>query len=202
MDILNADFSQFEGTNCYCSAESAGKIREALREFPAGSICYIGTGDYHYISLFRAEMLDSDFTLVLFDNHSDDQKGAFDSDVLSCGNWVLEVRRLPRCKGTVWLRNADDAANFKAEGPIFLSIDLDVLSTEYARTDWDQGSMTLPELCNAIRTMAESSAIIATDICGGISESKGGGDTDREVNAATINRIADVISGTGGTELL
>lgn len=193
MDIFSLDFSNMEGTGCYCSEESAAAIRRRAEELPSGSTAFIGSGDCHYISLFRAETIREDFTLVLIDNHSDDQNGAFDSDILSCGNWVLQVRKLPRCKKTVWIRNFSDFDPQADYGRIFLSIDLDALSREWARTDWDQGDMSLEQLTGIVRRLAPK--VILCDICGALSESKGGSEADSVVNTATIHAIAEALDG-------
>ena len=85
LDGTVLDFSALEGTECYCSAESAAAIRSALAPYGPGGIHWIDSGDYHYTSLFIQELITEPYSLVLFDNHPDDQPGAFGSDLLSCG---------------------------------------------------------------------------------------------------------------------
>ena len=101
MERINVDFSHLEGTNCYCSAESAAVIRQEIAGLPAAAFHCIGTGDYHYQTLFWLEKLQEPFCLVLFDNHPDDQDGAFGGELLSCGGWVAAARRLPCCRADV-----------------------------------------------------------------------------------------------------
>ena len=57
MQRIIADFSAFEGTNCYCSAESAERIRRAVADLPLHAFHVIGTGDYHYQTLFWLERI-------------------------------------------------------------------------------------------------------------------------------------------------
>lgn len=187
--IISSDYSELEGTCCYCSAESAARIREDISALPLEAIHMIGTGDYHYISLFWAERIDEPFGLVLYDNHPDDQPCAFGGDVLSCGSWVADVRALPCCRADARIRDAAAAADFDAGLPVYISIDLDVLAPEYARTDWDQGSMTLDGLCASLAAIRGSRRIIGVDICGGITRSQGGTDADFELNAAAVSAI-------------
>lgn len=52
--------------------------------------------------------------------------------------------------------------------PLYFSIDEDVLSEAYARTNWEQGEMTLPELEAILQWLAQGSRIIGADICGGL----------------------------------
>lgn len=218
MKVIRSDFSALEGTNCYCSEESAAHIRQAVSSLPLNAVHMIGTGDYHYISLFWLERIQEPFTLVLFDNHPDDQPSAFSPDTLSCGSWVAEARKLPCCIGTYWLTKADCEAAGKnlrcthpttgfaggppvheATGghgfsrlplrlqgqPIYISIDLDVLSREYARTDWDQGTMSLDDLTEAVLELKKSTRIIGVDICGGLTIQKGASPEDLAINAGT-----------------
>ena len=75
MEVVESVFSYLEGTNCYCCDESAAIIREKVSQLPLDAVHLIGTGDYHYVSLFYLERISHPFRLVLFDNHPDDQKG-------------------------------------------------------------------------------------------------------------------------------
>ena len=186
MERIFVDFSAFEGTNCYCSAESAGLIRHILAGMPLRAFHCIGTGDYHYVSLFWLERVSEPFLLVLFDHHPDDQPAAFGADLLSCGGWVADARRLPMLRSDVWIR---DAADFPAlrtlpDLPLYLSVDLDVLSEDYARTDWDQGRMTLDELSGALRELTASRRILGVDLCGGHTLGKGASPEDLALNAS------------------
>ena len=187
MQRIFADFSSFEGTNCYCSAESADRIRQALAELPLHAFHFIGTGDYHYQTLFWLERVAEPFSLVLFDHHPDDQEGAFGEDLLSCGGWVARARRLPCLQADVWIRDAADfpALDALPRLPVYLSLDLDVLSDRFARTDWDQGAMTLGEMQTALRALAASRRILGVDLCGGNTPEKGASPEDLALNAST-----------------
>ena len=188
--IIDCDFSGLEGTCCYCSEQAARQIRQAIQGLPVHAVHKIGTGDYHYISLFWLERLSIPFTLVLFDNHPDDQQTAFGGGLLSCGSWVEEARKLPSCQASVWIRKADDLVRLpEIAGPVYLSVDLDVLSPEYARTDWDQGDMDLPTLASAIEGLMADQTVLGADICGGITPGKGGSEADFAINDATTSAI-------------
>ena len=69
--------------------------------------------------------------------------------------------------------------------PIYISIDKDVLTKDYARTNWDQGCMTLPQLEAAVRRVAAGHRLLGTDVCGGLTRDKGGNDADFEINLRT-----------------
>lgn len=186
MQRIIADFSALEGTNCYCSADSASRIRLAVAGLPLHAFHEIGTGDYHYQTLFWLERIEEPFSLVLFDHHPDDQPGAFGAELLSCGSWVAAARRLPCLRADRWIR---DAAGFSAldslpDLPLYISIDLDVLSPDYARTDWDQGDMTQEELSSALRSLVASHRILGVDLCGGITPEKGASPADLALNAS------------------
>ncbi|MCR5071136.1 MAG: hypothetical protein K6A62_04335 [Bacteroidales bacterium] len=196
MKRVIADFSALEGTNCYCSADSADHIRELIAGLPLNAFHTIGTGDYHYISLFWLERIEEPFQLVLFDHHPDDQPGAFGDDLLSCGSWVAHARSLTYLRRDCWIQ---DAADFPAladlpDLPVYLSIDLDVLSPEYARTDWDQGRMTLPELSGALRSLIASHRILGVDLCGGHTLEKGASPEDLALNAVTGEALFDLFA--------
>lgn len=69
--------------------------------------------------------------------------------------------------------------------PVYVSIDLDVLTTEYARTDWDQGCMTLMQLESAVLLATRGHRLLGADICGGLTRAKGASDADFELNLKT-----------------
>ena len=69
--------------------------------------------------------------------------------------------------------------------PVYISIDKDVLTKEYARTNWDQGCMTLPQLEAAVRRVAAGHRLLGVDVCGGLTRDKGGNDADFEINLRT-----------------
>lgn len=139
-----------------------------------------------------------------------------------CGNDALEGRT---CVGAdscparskLILLSADVEPSVLAglvEGcNIYISIDKDVMTREYARTDWSQGVMTLPSLLDflfalmdaggagpctrqagvplgAVKERSARVNILGVDICGGLSEAKGGRSEDFHINATADCAIA------------
>ena len=186
LDGTVLDFTSLEETRCYCSPRSADIIRAALAPYGPGGVHWLDSGDYHYVSLFIQEMIEEPYSLVLFDNHPDDQAGAFGQELLSCGSWVSYVRRLPD-----WREDASD---------VYISIDKDVLSREYARTDWDQGSMTLDELFASIKDISLKHKIIGVDICGELKNSDQTCSEDVSINSKTNRLIRDFLLNLPGFE--
>ena len=163
------DFRQLEGTACYCDPEAEALLQEAVAKLPLNALHWIDSGDYHYLSALWLRRLERPARLFLFDNHPDDQPGAFGAGLLSCGSWVDEVRR---------------------SNPL-VSIDLDYLSPEYARTDWDQGKASLPDLLDKLDAIRSTYGIAGVDICGGITLAQGGRAEDFAVNRATRQALQD-----------
>lgn len=52
------------------------------------------------------------------------------------------------------------------DGPVYISVDKDVLDPDNAVTNWDQGSMTLRQLLDVIRELKRLRPIVGEDICG------------------------------------
>ena len=182
------DISGIEGTYCYCSNESALQVRRMVSEIPLEAVHLLGTGDYHYLSLMFLERIRTDFSLVLFDNHPDDQSGAFDEGLLTCGSWVKAAREnIPMLKS--YFRN--DIDGIPSNLPVYLSVDLDVLSPEYARTDWDQGEMSLPELLKKVESIKSTHKILGVDICGGL---KNPSQEDLSINGSAIDAICGLFN--------
>ncbi len=169
------DFRSLEGTSRYCDPAAEEQICSMLASRPLNAVHWIDSGDYHYMTALWLRNLKSPSGLVLFDNHPDDQPDAFGSEILSCGSWMLEARRNPMVK--------EDSES------VYLSIDLDVLSPDYARTNWDQGSMSLEELFGQIRKALQGKTLAGVDICGGITIAQGASAEDLSINRRTRDRI-------------
>lgn len=82
----------------------------------------------------------------------------------------------------------------KGERPkAYLSIDKDVMCRDSARTNWDQGDMTLQELKDLIIRISYRYDIIGADVCGGLTESKGAGAEDLKINCATDAELRELL---------
>lgn len=182
------DIQDIEGTNCYLDERVYPLIRDIVNSNPIKDIHFLGSGNYHYLSYFWLEKIDVDFSLLLFDNHPDMQKPAF-SDILSCGGWVLKsiedfknLKKVYICGASkehileesplpqnVYIIN--DMSEIDYQLPLYISIDKDVLSHEYAITDWDQGNMSDNELYMHLKSL-KSFDIIGVDICGNSKEKR------------------------------
>ncbi len=196
MIAVDSDFSFIEESCCYCSAQSAARMRASVAALPLGALHLIGTGEYHYVSLFYLERITVPFRLLLFDNHPDDQPSAFGGGLLSCGSWVAEARKLPLLRGSYHIRDISGLSQLPSGGvPVYISLDLDVLSADWARTDWDQGEMTLPELKQALLATAAGHSILGADLCGGLRRENGAGAEDLAVNEKTAGELVRLFGG-------
>lgn len=67
------------------------------------------------------------------------------------------------------LAHEDGWHNFSSayiEGPVYLSIDKDVLNPASAATDWDQGPFRLQELEELLAIVLRKERVVGIDICG------------------------------------
>lgn len=189
------DCSDIAGTNGYCDEEAAREIQRRMRSYPVDMLHWIDGGNYHYISRFWTDRIETDFDLIVFDNHTDMQQSAF-GDILSCGSWIRSViERNKRLQKVLLLGvRADYAASLDGDVtervncitteelqekkgreklqeslgryPVYLSIDKDVLDPKVLRTDWDQGSMSYVLLETLLQQIIDGTNIIGADICG------------------------------------
>ena len=184
------DFRRLEGTRFYCAPEAEKRLGKAVHALGPEGIHHIDIGDYHYLSLFWMREIREPFSLILFDHHPDDQPGALDQDMLSCGNWVKKAREtLPRMREVVWIGGPEPRHPLPGL-PVYVSIDLDVLDRSEFVTDWDQGTMKASELMACLDTIRKGHRIIGTDICGGLTRAQGASDRVLQQNA----RIRTLIS--------
>lgn len=191
-DGVCIDLRGLEGTNSYCTPEAALAIERALEPWPLAGIHWIDSGDYHYLSEIFLRKADRDFALALLDNHSDEQQSAFGPGLASCGSWVSELLSgNPHIKAHA--RN-NDCIDLPSELPLYVSIDLDVLSPEYARTNWDQGTMSLSGMKELLAELAGRSEIMGIDICGGLTIAKGATVEDLSVNLRTRRELLSFLT--------
>ena len=178
---LHLDLQHLEGTQCYCDTDAESAIIQAFKPYPAEMLHWIDGGDFHYLSDIWLRKLTRPAALVLFDHHPDDQPPAFGSNLLSCGGWVAHSR----------VNNPllDDSAE-----DVYLSIDLDYLSRDYARTNWDQGNAGLDQLLAELGAALSGRKLIGADICGGITSAQGGFAEDFYINRKTRNALLDYFS--------
>lgn len=60
-----------------------------------------------------------------------------------------------------------DSEDIQSSGiPIYISVDKDVLSKDFASTNWDQGGLTLELLSGAISMLFDRFNVIGMDVCG------------------------------------
>lgn len=189
------DCTEIYGTSCYCGQEAIKKLREKLSPFSPEGIHFIDSGNYHYVSKLWTDKITYPFTLVVFDHHPDMQPSLFDN-LLSCGCWVKEVLDTNPFVKKVCIVGAsaklietidrdyrgklefyseqslDHEETWKKfaqehiDEPVYISVDKDILNTESAVTNWDQGSLSLKELDKLLSIILRKQRIIGVDICG------------------------------------
>lgn len=187
------DLSGVEGTSCYCSA--VGEIEAKLPE-RLPRLRWIDSGDYHYMTYILAKRETEPFSLLLLDNHPDNQDPAF-GDVLSCGGWVKNLMKDCGMLQEVLAIGPETKEYPKgwAKGKrVYISLDKDIMSREYARTDWSQGEFTLAQIEEIIRTVAREGEIAAVDICGEITAEKGATAEDMTINKLTNIQLLKLMS--------
>lgn len=181
------DLTDIPGTNCYCDDPAKAQIEERLKRLShIPLVRFIDSGNYHYMSLFFMRQIDEPFVLLLLDNHPDTKEAAF-GHITSCGGWVREACESINNLKQVIIAGAnqtlvneasplprkalpsdiDSAPGLIINGlPVYISLDKDVMTDDYARTDWSQGTASLNDIENVIRQTAASRRIIGIDICG------------------------------------
>lgn len=142
-------------------------------------LTFLGSGDFHFLSLFLLEKVEQPFVLLLLDHHSDAQESAF-GPLLSCGGWLRWAVELPLLVETrLWGPDPDQSAYlppkchiltgepaetlWSGPHPFYLSLDKDLLAEEVLPLGWDQGETGEEELWELL---AGKRRLLAADICG------------------------------------
>lgn len=180
-------------TNLYCSPDAWAELRQRILQRQLGGITFIGSGNYHYLSYLLLLQIQRPFTLILFDHHTDMKMAR--SSLITCGSWVINaISRLQYLKqvliigvGKERLSTIDPLLLNRVEllpsshwsstelieqlqqlptKDVYISIDKDVLDTTDACTNWDQGSMSLDLLIEALVAISGEKQVLGVDICG------------------------------------
>ncbi|MCD8510762.1 MAG: arginase family protein [Bacillus sp. (in: Bacteria)] len=77
-------------TSKYCDNASLVSIHKRLQRRSNKGVTFIGSGNYHYVSLLLLAEVQTPFSLVLFDHHTDLLRPTF-LPFVSCGSWVLHA---------------------------------------------------------------------------------------------------------------
>ena len=186
------NWREMEGTSCYCDGPAREQILSALPQ-TLPRLRWIDSGDYHYMSHLLALREKEPFHLVLLDHHPDNQEPAF-GGVLSCGSWVKALEEEKPFLRSVLAIGPEGCPGEIPQGwleerrgeRVYVSLDKDIMGREWARTDWSQGTHTLPQVESILRQLLEGPVkVVAMDICGGLSESKGATPEDLRINRET-----------------
>lgn len=194
-NIKRIDLSELCGTNMYCTEEAENQLRERLEPYGPQEIHFLDNGNYHYITKLFSEKIDVPFCLYLFDHHSDMQQPLI-HELTSCGSWAGEIlRENPLLEQLVLIgpeqksikaipgglkkkmvcismqeiekKSArEEVKKIKMELPAYISIDKDVLDRYGARTNWNQGNMSIETLENILQGVFMHQEVIGVDICG------------------------------------
>ena len=180
-----------KGVNCAGLGCKSGAEGEFIR--------WIDSGDYHYMTHLLAKMEKEPFHLLLLDNHPDNQETAFGGDILSCGSWVKAMREENRnLKDVLWIgpENGEYQSWLEARRGerLYVSLDKDVMSKDYARTDWTQGNYSLEQIEQVLIAAMTEMNVVAIDICGEIAESKGATPTDNRINFETNKQLYKLVT--------
>lgn len=212
------DCRDIPGTDMYCTEYAKDVLNKRLKSYPPRGIHFIDSGNYHYMTKFFVEKINTPFSLVLFDFHNDMQRPLL-GNLTSCGSWArelidsneylqqliligpeektIEAADIKNRKKLIGISIEDIEAKaympilenkFNSSYPIYISIDKDVLSEQYARTNWNQGTMSLKILEELIEGFFEHTKVIGVDVCGENSKTE---PILSELNDEKINRSTD-----------
>lgn len=197
----NLCLEALSGTSCYCDDAAREEI---IRRLPGDlpRLRWIDSGDYHYMSCLLAMLETEPFHLVLLDHHPDNQEPAF-GGVLSCGSWVKELQERQSALKSVLTIGPEGCPQDIPESwmeerrgeRLYISLDKDIMAPAYARTDWSQGEHSLQQVKEILRKLLGGGMeVVAIDICGEHTESKGASPEDLRINKETNIELQEFIT--------
>lgn len=192
-NLIILDCRDIQGTRCYLDDTAREQLLNKMEAASSYGIHFIDSGNYHYLSLLWLSKIEEDFNLILFDHHPDNQPPSF-GQITSCGGWVLEAEETLSYLKNVFTFGVGGEPNLDdipMDLPLYISIDKDVLSQDFAITDWDQGDMTLDYMLDTISALIKDRKIIGVDVCGDSGEMA---EDSARINNLTNHSIFDFLS--------
>ena len=116
------DCSDIAECDLYCSKRAEKEIRARIEPYGIRGIHFLDSGNYHYVTGIMAEQIKQDFSLILFDHHTDMQKPMIEH-MTSCGDWagkVLKTTALSAPQTVVELSTRIDS-NSRFEPPVVIT---------------------------------------------------------------------------------
>lgn len=186
------DLTALSQSNLYCADATFRRIEALLPPDAHRGISLLGNGNHHYAALALIARHTEPFTLVLVDRHTDCAAGDA-SEPLSCGSWVRHALHNVATLAHVVLLGPPTAslAEIPAElrprithfpdaatlepatllraiptDAVHLSVDKDALALSDARTNWDQGDLTLDQLLPLVSALRREKNLRGADLCG------------------------------------
>ncbi|MCG0278544.1 MAG: arginase family protein [Thermanaeromonas sp.] len=178
---------------------SPGKVLEEvslkLSRIPVG-LSFLGSGDFHHLTLLFLRKLRTSFTLVVLDRHLDMHTAP--PGFVTCGSWLREALGLP-CLEEVYVLGVQEEALTNTEGwlgatgdatklkvypskaflpavrevlekvrgrRVYISVDKDVLASPCAWTTWGQGELRSGPVFYLLRNLKNCARVIGVDVCG------------------------------------
>lgn len=155
------DLRHLESVKYMCDESMLERVAENMK--CRAFISFLGDSAYHHFSYIFLTQIDTNFELVVLDNHRDDMKKT--SPLITCDNWIRKAKRLENLNAVHIVRKMNQLPRH-FEHPIYLSIDKDVLSDSFLKLGWDQGTMTLDELFESVEFLCENFTVVGVDISG------------------------------------
>lgn len=192
-NFIHINCTDIDESRCYCSKIAEKNIKKRIESYPPEGVHFIDSGDYHYLTKIWTDKITRPFSLILFDHHTDMQPSEVPG-ILTCGDWVkamldtnrflrhvyiigipesaernVELKYMDRvtfCDSDELHRNLAHDIPLEVDGPVYVSIDKDLLDEKDAETNWDQGDVKLSEIVHALRLLMNNDRIIGVDVCG------------------------------------
>ena len=212
------DVRSIHGTACYLDPEAEQSLRNLIEPYAGLGIHFIDKGDYHYMTRLWCGHLHEDYALILLDHHPDTQSPRFEGmsscgswlrelmledghlkkayilgaspqlygEALDLGDRVCFYSKdmLGTREGILGALRAVGSESL----PVYVSLDLDVLSERVFKTNWDQGDMTWDMLCQILDHISFEK-VLGVDVCGEESMERQG--TMTYANPIVMDRLLD-----------
>lgn len=160
---IQIDLRNIKGAKFLCNQLTLRLIEAKIPKIKS-LICFIGKGEYHYVSFVFLKRICFPFVLTIIDNHLDMRYS--NEDFIRCDSWVYWAAKLRNIKRVYFINLSNTKTVLKASLPVYLSVDKDVLDRRYLNTRWTQGCVSVDELCDFLSYFSRINNIIGVDVCG------------------------------------
>ncbi|MBI3354898.1 MAG: hypothetical protein HY034_08445 [Nitrospirae bacterium] len=149
----------------YADKRSIQECVKRINAYDGGShnLYFLGSGDFHHLTLLTLEKVASPFILIIFDKHTD---CSFLYPKYHCGNWMYHAAKLQLCEKVIHIGSTEGHGVLSRLMGISTLAKNGRIAILKSPGDWDNGVMSMAILGDMLSYIIDNFKVAGVDITG------------------------------------